>query len=87
MSHMKNQPSQSAKREELDKFVVRLPDGMRELIADKAKEQRRSMNMEIIQRLVDSFEADVELQRLQAALDDAHFRIRSLQEQVQGAAA
>lgn len=87
MSHVKNQPSQSSKREELDKFVVRLPDGMRELIADKAKEQRRSMNMEIIQRLVDSFEADLELQRLQAALDDAHFRIRSLQEQVQGATA
>ncbi|MGF0338236.1 Arc family DNA-binding protein [Ectopseudomonas toyotomiensis] len=87
MSHVKNQPSQSAKREELDKFVVRLPDGMRELIADKAKEQRRSMNMEIIQRLVDSFEADLELQRLQAALDDAHFRIRSLQELVQGATA
>jgi len=87
MSHVKSQPSAKAQSTELDKFVVRLPDGMRERIADKAREQRRSMNMEIIQRLVDSFEADLELQRLQAALDDAHFRIRRLQEQVQGATA
>lgn len=34
-----------------DKFVVRLPDGMRERIADVAKEHHRSMNSEIIARL------------------------------------
>lgn len=34
-----------------DKFVVRLPDGMRERIADVAKESHRSMNSEIIARL------------------------------------
>lgn len=87
MSHVKTQPSAKALSTELDKFVVRFPDGMRERIADKAREQKRSMNMEIIQRLEDSFEADLELQRLQAALDDAHFRIRNLQEQAQGVTA
>ena len=34
-----------------DKFVVRLPDGMRERIAEVAREHHRSMNSEIIARL------------------------------------
>lgn len=34
-----------------DKFVVRLPDGMRELVAQMAKNHHRSMNSEIIARL------------------------------------
>ena len=33
-----------------DKFVVRLPDGMRERIADVARNHHRSMNSEIIAR-------------------------------------
>ncbi|SRR5690606_27087357 len=37
-----------------DKFVVRLPDGMRERIADVAKNHHRSMNSEIIARLEQS---------------------------------
>ncbi|TLX59551.1 DNA-binding protein [Stutzerimonas nosocomialis] len=34
-----------------DKFVVRLPDGMRERIAEVARNHHRSMNSEIIARL------------------------------------
>ena len=37
-----------------DKFVVRLPDGMRERIADVARNHHRSMNSEIISRLEQS---------------------------------
>jgi CMP-N-acetylneuraminic acid synthetase len=37
-----------------DKFVVRLPDGMRERIAEVARTQHRSMNSEIIARLEQS---------------------------------
>ena len=37
-----------------DKFVVRLPDGMRERIADVARNHHRSMNTEIISRLEQS---------------------------------
>jgi hypothetical protein len=37
-----------------DKFVVRLPEGMREHIADVAKTHHRSMNSEIITRLEQS---------------------------------
>lgn len=40
-----------------DKFVVRLPDGMREQIAEVAKESHRSMNSEIIARLKKSLES------------------------------
>lgn len=37
-----------------DKFVVRLPDGMRERIAEVARDHHRSMNSEIIARLEQS---------------------------------
>lgn len=39
-----------------DKFVVRLPDGMRERINEVAKENHRSMNSEIIARLKKSLD-------------------------------
>ena len=38
-----------------DQFVVRLPDGMRELIKASAEENNRSMNAEIVARLEQSF--------------------------------
>lgn len=41
-----------------DKFVVRLPDGMRERIAEVARDHHRSMNSEIIARLEDSLVRD-----------------------------
>ncbi len=37
-----------------DKFVVRLPEGMREQIAEVARSHHRSMNSEIIARLEQS---------------------------------
>lgn len=54
-----------------DKFVVRLPDGMRERIADVARNHHRSMNSEIIARLEQSLLHDVPdaHQTLQAHLD------------------
>lgn len=41
-----------------DKFVVRLPDGMRDRIAEVARNQHRSMNSEIIARLENSLQND-----------------------------
>lgn len=40
-----------ASSRDADKFVVRLPEGMRDRIADVAQASRRSMNSEIISRL------------------------------------
>ena len=40
-----------------DKFVVRLPDGMRDRVADAARASHRSMNSEIISRLEMSLES------------------------------
>lgn len=37
-----------------DKFVVRLPEGMRDAIADRAKKNGRSMNSEIVQIIEDA---------------------------------
>ncbi len=41
-----------------DKFVVRLPEGMRDRIAEVARDQHRSMNSEIIARLESSLQQD-----------------------------
>lgn len=38
------------------KFIVRLPDGMRDRIAEAARANGRSMNAEIVHRLEQSFE-------------------------------
>ena len=38
-----------------DKFVVRLPDGMRKRVVELARKNHRSMNSEIISRLDESF--------------------------------
>lgn len=43
-----------------DKFVVRLPDGMRDKLAEVARNRLRSMNSEIVARLAASLEADGE---------------------------
>lgn len=42
---------------ESDKFMLRLPDGMRQLIAEEAKKNGRSMNAEIVIRLQESINA------------------------------
>jgi ERCC4-type nuclease len=41
-----------------DKFMLRLPNGMRDRIAEAAKSRKRSMNAEIVARLEESFGAD-----------------------------
>lgn len=40
-----------------DKFMLRLPDGMRDRIAEAAEANKRSMNAEIVARLEGSFSA------------------------------
>lgn len=49
--HKKPYPSETQER-----FIVRLPDGMRDMIADAAKLGNRSMNSEVVRRLEASFE-------------------------------
>lgn len=41
-----------------DKFMIRLPDGLRDRVADVARDARRSMNSEIVARLTQSIDAD-----------------------------
>ena len=50
-----------------DKFVVRLPGGMRDHIAEVARQHRRSMNSEIISRLEQSLLRDGTLDALREA--------------------
>ncbi|HCQ8124574.1 TPA: Arc family DNA-binding protein [Klebsiella quasipneumoniae subsp. similipneumoniae] len=48
--------------QEMDRFNVRLPVGMRDAIADRAKRNGRSMNSEIVQILQDTLEGGFSLQ-------------------------
>ena len=54
-----NATMQERKPQDQDKFIVRLPEGMREKIRISAEANRRSMNAEIIARLDESFEAEL----------------------------
>lgn len=58
----KNFPSTEA-----DKFIVRLPPGMRARIAESAKSNNRSMNAEVVGLLQQAMEA-----RTQAPAIDTH---------------
>lgn len=51
MSEKQQYPS-----DEADRFLVRMPPGMRDRIAEVAKASGRSMNAEIVLRLEQSFE-------------------------------
>ena len=55
MDEIRTPPSKSA-----DKFIVRLPDGMRRRIGEVSKRARRSMNSEIVCRLEHSFDTVVD---------------------------
>lgn len=43
---------------QLDKFIIRLPEGMRDQIKAASKSSKRTMNAEVVARLDASFKAD-----------------------------
>lgn len=51
--------------QEMDRFNVRLPSGMREAIAERAKANGRSMNSEIVQILQDALDGVAEKKALE----------------------
>ena len=61
----------------VERFTVRMPDGMRDAMAERAKRNGRSMNSEIVQILQDALETEkliaetdiVDFDSTQAALD------------------
>lgn len=60
---------------DLNKFLVRMPEGMRDRIAEAAKVANRSMNAEIVARLEKSFSAggvDERLTGLEESLKELH---------------
>ncbi|WP_394517457.1 Arc family DNA-binding protein [Pantoea sp. SGAir0175] len=64
---MSNYPSQ-----EMDRFNVRLPAGMRDAIAERAKSNGRSMNSEIVQILQDALDYTPE-EAASDSVDRAYF--------------
>lgn len=55
-----------------DKFVVRLPDGMRDRIRERAASNRRSMNAEIVHYLDCALGAQEEKGPAEAATSPSH---------------
>ena len=55
-----------------DKFMLRFPDGMRGAIAERAKQNGRSMNSEIVKILDDALSAEL-FATSEAALDNDYF--------------
>jgi len=51
-----------------DKFMLRLPEGMRDQIAEAAKENHRSMNSEIVARLEASLNMDMPIYQRTAGM-------------------
>lgn len=52
-----DRPSRGPARD-LDKIMVRLPDGMRDRLSDAAKANNRSVNAEVVVRLEESFKRE-----------------------------
>lgn len=59
-------PPQNSESRDFDKYIARLPPGMRAQIADAAKANSRSMNAEIVDRLATSFSPDPTVPAIQA---------------------
>ena len=66
--------------EQADKFVLRLPDSMRDCIRAAAEANSRSMNAEIVARLEASCEFRKEAQTLGERLDRTESEVRPLRE-------
>lgn len=55
--------------QDAEKFIIRLPEGMRDRIAEAARANNRSMNAEIVARLQSTFEAKPAPQDVDAFVD------------------
>lgn len=65
----------------LDQYIVRFPDGMRDKLKDAAKDNKRSMNAEIVERLERSFESEKIISFLQDHLAAANRKISRYEDQ------
>ena len=68
---------------ESEKFVIRLPDGMRDRIKASADANNRSMNAEIVSRLADSLDEKQTAASLSINIDLADLGKPDLQEKLQ----
>lgn len=62
---MNNRPTRQLE----EKFVVRLPDGMRDRLALQARDNARSMNSEIVHRMETTARLEAELERALKTID------------------
>jgi hypothetical protein len=65
-----------------DRFQLRLPDGMRDQLAEAATANERSLNSEIIHRLAQSLERDGMPKRLSQHLKTQGDRIAKVEDEI-----
>ncbi len=58
-----------------ERFLIRLPEGMRDRIAEVAKLNGRSMNAEILDRLERSLQADIGLREMEGRMSAVEFQL------------
>ncbi|MCS8982615.1 Arc family DNA-binding protein, partial [Pseudomonas aeruginosa] len=83
-NNMKNVTSISRKHAE-DKFVVRMPQGLRDQLKQKAAHNHRSANSEIVYRLERSNELEEELARANRMVDELLAKNQRLQAELAAA--
>lgn len=69
------QPDKPQVRQPADKYIVRLPDGMRDRLKAEAKASRRTLNAEIVARLQSTFEQSATGMSTEALLLELAYRL------------
>ncbi|EPE98448.1 Arc family DNA-binding protein [Rhizobium grahamii] len=75
---------QNSESRDLDKVIVRLPDGMRDQLKTMAAQNNRSMNAEIVARLAESLEIEAVEGDPAASLDALRPVFQAVQKEVAG---
>jgi len=65
-----------------DQFIVRLPDGMRDRIANLSRHKGRSMNTEIVDALEKHLDNDVSASELWAKVERLESKVQALDEPI-----
>ena len=77
---MAHSPMATRSPQAQDKYILRLPSGMRDRLKSEAHDNGRSLNAEMVQRLSVSLEADEEGERLWEELHKRDAKIRQIEE-------
>lgn len=71
-----------AKQTDLDKFIIRMPEGMRAQLAKRAKTNGRSMNSEVVEILARALESELSPKEVDLSINELHQAVDHLQSEL-----